>query len=168
MTIRIEPVSRSHDRTGFDCGVPELNSYLKTTARQHSEKGISRTFVLVDDETPSEILGFFTLSSCEVLVEKLPSKYAKKYPSQAPAVKLARLAVSAHRQKKGLGAYMMLNAMERVLKVAEHLGIIGFFVDAKNDEVAEYYQQFGFIPLPDSPLELFLPLTTIRRAFETA
>jgi hypothetical protein len=165
MTIRIEGVSRFHKRQDFDCGVPELNSYLRNTARQHSEKGISRTFVLVDDENPSAILGFFTLSSCEILVDKLPAKYARKYPPQAPAVKLARLSVSIQMQKKGLGAYMMINAMERVLKVAEHLGIIGFFVDAKNDEAANYYQQFGFIPLPDNPLELFLPLATIRQAF---
>jgi len=167
MTLRIEPVTRSHNRRGFDCGEPELNSYLSNTARQHSEKGISRTFVIVDDENPSEILGFFSLASCEILVEKLPGKYAKKYPSRAPAVKLARLAVSKTMQRKGLGAHMMINAMYRVLRVAEHLGIIGFFVDAKDAEAAMYYKQFGFIPLPDNPLELFLPLATIRQAFSS-
>ncbi len=80
MTLRIEPVTRSHNRQGFDCGEQDLNSYLRNTARQHDEKGISRTFVLVDDGNPSEILGFFSLASCEILVEKLPRKYAKKYP----------------------------------------------------------------------------------------
>jgi len=55
--------------------------------------------------------------------------------------------------------------MDRVLRVAEHLGIIGFFVDAKDVEAAMYYKQFGFIPLPDNSLELFLPLATIRQAF---
>ena len=63
MILRIEPVTRSHNRRGFDCGEQELNSYLRNTARQHSEKGISRTFVIVDDENPSEILGFFSLAS---------------------------------------------------------------------------------------------------------
>jgi hypothetical protein len=60
---------------------------------------------------------------------------------------------------------MMLNAMERVLLVAEHLGVIGFFVDAKDEGAARYYTQFGFIPLTDHPLELFLPIATIRKAF---
>lgn len=167
MSLKIELLTRAHDRQGFDCGSIDLNRYLRNTARQHSEKGISRTFVLVDDENPSEILGFFTLASCEILVEKLPRKYAKKYPARAPAAKLARLAVAKHMQKKGLGTHMMLNAMDRILRVAEHLGIIGFFVDAKDNEAAMYYQQFGFIPLPDNPLELFLPLATIRQAFKT-
>jgi GNAT superfamily N-acetyltransferase len=165
MPLRIEPLTRAHNRQGFDCGSIELNQYLRSTARQHSEKGISRTFVLVEDKKPSEILGFFTLMSCEILVDKLPKKYSKKYPMRAPAAKLARLAVSKRIQKKGLGTRMMLDAMERILRVSEHLGIIGFFVDAKDDEAATYYRQFGFIPLPENSLELFLPLATIREAF---
>jgi hypothetical protein len=60
---------------------------------------------------------------------------------------------------------MMVNAIERILRVSEHLGIIGFFVDAKNDEARTFYEQFGFIPLPDNPLELFLPLATLRKAY---
>jgi len=166
MPLKLELLSRIHDRQGFDCGSAYLNRYLRNTARQHSDKGISRTFVLVDDENPSKILGFFTLAFCEILVEKLPRKYAKKYPVRAPAAKLARLAVAKHMQKEGLGTHMMLNAMDRILRVAEHLGIIGFFVDAKDDKAATFYQLFGFIPLPDNPLELFLPLTTIRQAFK--
>lgn len=167
MPLKIEPVSRSHNRRSFDCGRPELNQYLENTARQQSEKGISRTFVLVDDANPSEILGFFTLTACEILVEKLPPRFAKKYPLRASAAKLARLAVALSRQKQGFGTYLMLDAMERILFVAEHMGIIGFFVDAKDEDSAGYYRQFGFIPLPDNPLELFLPIATIRKAFST-
>ena len=165
MALKIENLTRSHNRAAFDSGNQELNQYLRNTARQHIEKGISRTFVLVDDSNPSEILGFFTLAACEIHVEKLPRKYAKKYPARAPAAKLARLAVTKKLQRKGLGSHMMINAIERILKVSEHLGIIGFFVDAKNGEAKAYYEQFGFIPLPDNPLELFLPLSTLHRAF---
>jgi GNAT superfamily N-acetyltransferase len=162
----IQPLTRSHDRQNFDCGDQDLNAYLRYTAHQHSEKGIARTFVAVDDTNPSEILGFFTLVSCEIFVEKLARKFAKRYPTRAPAAKLARLAVATHLQRKGLGTHLLLDAMDRVLRVAEHLGIIGFIVDAKHEDAANYYHQFGFIPLPDNALELFLPLATIRKAFE--
>ena len=47
-----------------------------------------------------------------------------------------------------------------------NLGVMLFFVDAKDDVAATYYRQFGFIPLPDDPLELFLPIGTIRKAFQ--
>lgn len=165
--LRIETVSRDHNRSGFDCGNDALNQYLKKIARQHLNKGISRTFVLVDDNMPTEVLGFFTLVSCEIFVDKLPRKYAKKYPSKAPAAKLARLAVAKDRQRQGLGTHMMINAVERVIRVSQDLGIIGFFVDAKDNKAKAYYEQFGFIQLPDNPLELFLPLATLRNAYDT-
>ncbi len=165
MPLKIEPIGRSHDRRGFDCGNPDLNQYLQHTARQQTEKGISRTFVLVEDDNPAEIQGFFTLTACEIRVAKLPLHFAKKYPLRASAAKLARLAVARTCQKQGLGTIMLLNAMERVLLIAEHMGVIGFFVDAKDEVAAGYYRHFGFIPLPDNPLELFLPIATIRKAF---
>jgi ribosomal protein S18 acetylase RimI-like enzyme len=166
--LRIEPLSRLHDRKGFDCGDAALNEYLYRTAHQHIEKGISRTFVLVDTDNPKEILGFFTLASCEVVTTDLPKNYARKYPAKAPAAKLARLAISRDQQRRGLGTIMMVDAMKRTLAVAENIGIIGFFVDAKNQTAREYYGQFGFISLPDKPLELFLPLQSVKAAMETA
>lgn len=164
--LKIETLRRDHDRSGFDCGDNALNQYIRKIARQHLHKGISRTFVIVDTDNLKEILGFYTLIACEIFIAKLPRKYAKKYPSKVPAAKLARLAVTQNRQRQGLGTQMMINAMKRVLKVSQHLGIIGFFVDAKDKSARLFYEQFGFIPLSDNPLELFLPLATLQNVYE--
>lgn len=164
--LKIEPLGKQHDRAAFDCGSKELNQYLRSTARQHLTRGISRTFVLIDEAEPGTILGFFTLASCEIRIETLPKKYAKKYPHRAPAAKLARLAVQTGKQRQGLGAFMMVDAMQRIVAVSENLGIIGFFVDAKDDKAQAFYMQFGFIELPDNPMELFLPIATLRQAFK--
>jgi len=59
----------------------------------------------------------------------------------------------------------MISAMRRILSVSENIGIIGFFVDAKNEDAKGYYEQFGFIPLPDDPLKLFLPIATLHKAY---
>lgn len=162
----IELLSRGHDREGFSCGEQDLDDYLKRTARQHNDKGISRTFVLIDSDEPLKIRGFFTLVGCEVVATELPPEYAKKYPRKAPAAKLARLAVARDLQRQGLGGLMMVDAMRRTLAVAENIGIIGFFVDAKNQGAREYYEQFGFVVLPNRPLALFLPLATLASAVE--
>jgi hypothetical protein len=45
--------------------------------------------------------------------------------------------------------------------VADIAGCVGLFVDAKDEATAEYYARFGFVPLVDSPLTLFLPIATI-------
>jgi N-acetylglutamate synthase-like GNAT family acetyltransferase len=164
--LHIELLSRGHERESFSCGERDLDDYLKRTARQHNDKGISRTFVLVDSHAPVKILGFFTLASCEVLAADLPPEYAKKYPRKAPAAKLARLAVAMDQQRQGLGGLMMVDAMRRALAVAENIGIIGFFVDAKSQGAREYYEQYGFVALRDQSLALFLPLATLAAAVE--
>jgi GNAT superfamily N-acetyltransferase len=164
--LKIEPLSSHHDRESFDCGQPDLEDYLKRIARQHAEKGVSRTFVIVDDAEPGSVLGFMTLALCEIIPSALPPKFAKKYAHRVHGVKLARLAISSTRQRQGLGALMILHAMDRARSVADNAGIVGFFVDAKDTQAQAYYLRYGFIPLVDDPLRLFLPLATLNRALE--
>lgn len=162
----IELLDKHHERSRFDCGNEALNRFLKQTARQHIQKGLSRSFVLVDTEQPELIIGFFTLSLCEVRVEKLPSQFAKKYPSIVPGVKLARLAVNKVYQRQGIGEVMMIEAMQCALVVAENAGGIGLFVDAKDELAKTYYSRYGFVTLEDAFLEMFLPLSTIVQMLE--
>ncbi len=162
----VELLDKRHNRNNFNCGNEALNQFLKQTARQHIQKGISRTFVLTDTEQPETIISFFTLTLCEVRVEKLPAKFAKKYPSKVPGVKLARLAVSQLYQRQGIGEIMMIEAMKRALIVAENAGGIGLFVDAKDEAAKNYYSRYGFVSLEDAFLEMFLPLSTIVQICE--
>jgi ribosomal protein S18 acetylase RimI-like enzyme len=158
----IELLNKSHDREQFDCGVEVLNQFLRSTARQHIQKGISRTFVLTEQDLPQNIIGFFTLTICEVRSEKLPSAIAKKYPEQLPGVKLARLAVAGQWQRQGIGEILMVEAMQRALLVADTAGGIGLFVDAKDEVAQTYYTRHGFITLADNPLKIFLSLSLLR------
>lgn len=161
--LKIAALSKEHSRTGFDCGVPELNIFLKATARQHSDKGISRTFVLVDDTNPA-ILGYFTLTLCEVFAAKLPANHAKKFPQHGlPAIRLARLAVSRREQGKKYGELLLTEAIHRTLLIAEQAGTIGLFVDAKDDTARTFYERYGFIALAQERLQLFLPIETLRQ-----
>jgi GNAT superfamily N-acetyltransferase len=166
--LRIEELGKQHDRKHFDCGEAALNTFLQTLARQQQEKGISKTFVLVDSGQPKTILGFFSLTACEVVSDDLPPALAKKYPARSPGAKLARLAIDRTRQRKGFGQVLMVEAMKKTLTVADNIGIIGFFVDAKSHAARRYYEQFGFISFHERPLEMFLPLATLRQAIEAA
>lgn len=158
----ITVLDKSHDRSGFDCGLPELNTFLKATARQHQQKGTSRTFVLTDGSPV--ILGFFTLTLCEVAPVSLPDKYARIYPSHAlPAVRLARLAVSIKAQKQRFGELLLTEAIHKTALIADQAGLIGLFVDAKNEAARQFYLRYGFLAIPEQPLKLFLPIETIRK-----
>lgn len=164
--LRIELLGPQHDRESFDCGQPDLEDYLRRTARQHADRGVSRTYALIDDTQENVVLGYMTLALCEVIPERLPPKFAKKYAHRVCGVKLARLAVSRTRQREGLGQLMMLYAMDRALAVSETAGIAGFFVDAKDQAVQNYYLRYGFLPATDDPVRMFLPVATLKRALK--
>ena len=165
---KIELLSRAHDREGFDCGSEPLNAYFRQTARQHTERGISRTFVMVEEGAgePRSVLGFFTLNICQIRADQLLPDLARKLPRDVAGIKLGRLAVAANRQRQGLGKLLLVAAMRKVLEVYESVGGIGLFVDAKDEAARAYYEQFGFVPLPESAQQLFLPLQTVQKALE--
>ncbi len=171
--IRLEPLSGRHDRSGFDCGVLVLNAWLKQTALQHQEKGISRTFVAIphDDQAvdavrsagyldvgATSILGFYALASAFVLIEELPPELAKRYPRQIPVTRLGRLAIRADMQGQGLGQLLLADAVSRARAAAQAVGSAGIFADAKDAAAVRFYQGFGFRPCGDLPLKLYLPI----------
>jgi GNAT superfamily N-acetyltransferase len=159
-----EPLSPCHDRKSFDCGIQVLNAFLQKTARQHREKGLSNTYVMVDEGSLLKIVGYFTLAFFEVQIEGLPELYSRKLPksSRLSAAKLARLAVEKRCQGSGYGSLILAEAIKRVVSAARESGAItGFFVDAKDEQAKKFYLQFDFIPLQDDPLKLFLPLKTL-------
>jgi GNAT superfamily N-acetyltransferase len=169
--LTIRPLDTVHNRTGFDCGTIPLNDFLCKTAAQHRDKGLSNTFVLTDNESSTDILGFFTLSFLEVDVSVLPADHARRLPksSRLPAAKLARLAVDKRCQAKGYGSILLADAVKRIAAtVKESGGVVGLFVDAKNDTVRRFYLNFGFIPLQDAPLSLFLPLKVLLTGIEVS
>jgi ribosomal protein S18 acetylase RimI-like enzyme len=163
---KIELLAKTHDRRGFDCANEPLNLFLKQTARQHAERGISRTFVLVDEAAtaPKPILGFFSLNICQIKSETLTAQDARKLPRDVAGVRLGRLAVAKANKRQGIGKTLLVAAMGKFVEIFNSAGGIGLFVDAKDQEAKRYYEQFGFVALPSNELELFLPVETILEA----
>lgn len=163
---KIELLAKSHARDGFDCGSEPLNLFLMQTARQHAERGISRTFVLVDENAaePKPVIGFFSLNICQIKSELLAPDDAKKLPRNVAGVRLGRLAVAKSWQRQGIGQTLLIAAMEKFMEIFNRAGGIGLFVDVKDQDARRYYEQFGFISMPSNELELFLPVKSIREA----
>jgi GNAT superfamily N-acetyltransferase len=164
---KIEALAKFHDRDSFDCGSEPLNIFLKQTARQHASRGISRTFVLVDENSsePKPILGFFSINLCQVKSESLTAGEARKLPRIVSGVRLGRLAVARDLHGRGHGKDLLIAAMRKFLEIFNIAGGIGLFVDAKDRNAKAFYEHFGFISLPSNDLELFLPVATIQQVF---
>ena len=99
-------------------------------------------------------------------MKSLPEYYLlsgqKNIPTLVAGVQLARLAVDKSYQRQGIGKILMIEAMKKALIIADNAGVIGLFVDSKDEVAKSYYNRYGFVELKDHPLKMFLPLATVR------
>lgn len=161
------PLAKEHDRSGFDCGDTQLNTWLMRYARQSHTNGSAKTFVATSEAAPSRILAFYSLSPASVEYSRTPVVVTRglgRY--DIPVFRLARLAVDMSFQRRGLGRAMLVAAGERCLAVAAQVGGVGMLIDAKNEAVAKWYAIFGAVPLLDTPLSLVWPFDTLRRSLQ--
>lgn len=149
------PLNDEHDRKGFDCGDADLNRWLRQIAKQHKEKRVSSTFVAVADATSAEMLGFYAISLAELVNVDLPEQHRKRFPAKLPVFRLGRLATAIQHQRKGVGEFMLQDAVDRASRIAAEVGGIGLVVDAKPSAI-EFYRSYGFEQMGDHPQNLFL------------
>ena len=164
-----ESITKHHNREAFDCGDKTLNKFLRHHARKSHEKGGAKTFLAVDDTDSKKILGFYSLSPASVAYERTPEIVKHGLARhEIPVFRLARLAVDCSVQGQGPGGQLLLAAGRRCLFVATQAGGVALLIDARNEQVAEWYASYGAIPLLDAPLSLLLPFKTIHEALNAA
>ena len=159
-SLRIEKLHRGHAIEAFDCGQEALNRFLIRFALQNQQAGASQTYVLLADDA---IAGYYTLVVGQVDYDIAPARLTKglaRHP--VPIMLLARLAIAAEWQGKGLGAGLLKDAMLRTLQAAEIAGIRAFEVHAKDEQAKAFYEHFDFVASSTDPYHLFRLLKDIR------
>lgn len=160
----IEPFAKGHERSHFACGRSALDDFIRARVSQYEKRRLGKTFVAV---SPGDmrVIGYFTLAAGAVAFEHLPDDASRKLPKHpVPVVLLARLAVDQSAQGQGLGEVLLLDALQRSLDLSSGLGVYAVEVDALDDAAAAFYRKYGFTPLLDDPLHLYLPITTVEDA----
>ena len=151
-----------HDRTGFSCGVAELDDYLHRFAAQQSKKGVTVVRALLDTAAPQTILGYYTLSAAQVDCTALSDADRQKLPRYpVPCFRMGRLATSAAHRGEGMGKVLIGCAVERCLMAKEQVAAFALIVDAKGEEAKRFYQHYGFAACADSAMTLYLPLGSV-------
>ena len=162
---REEPIGRHHDRKRFECGVEDLDTYLRRYARQNHESGGAKTFVAASAAEPARILGFYTISPGAIAFANVPDTLTRTLGRyEVPVFRLGRLAVDRSVQRRGLGGDLLLAAGARALAVAAEVGGVALAIDAKDRSAMRWYERFGAVSLLDDPLKLILPLAVIAEA----
>lgn len=158
-------MSGAHDRTAFTSGNEALDQFLRSLVNQYEKRRLGRTYVAVRPPDP-RVWGFYTLAPGSVTFENLPPAAERKLPRHpVPVVLLARLAVDRDAQGRGLGRRLLTDALARALDLSRSLGMHAVEVDAVDADASAFYRKFGFVPLVDRPLHLYLPMATVAAAF---
>ncbi|MBV9851552.1 MAG: GNAT family N-acetyltransferase [Armatimonadetes bacterium] len=158
----IQPLTRAHDRSGFDCGNESLNRYLRELARQDAGRDLGITFVAVGGPGETRILGYYMLTMSKVNPLGVPDKSLPP-ARDVPVALLGRLAVDRGSQGQGVGERLLFDGLFRIQQIASQMGSFAVVVDALDQAAARFYAKYGFKPLNDDPLHLYLSMKEARK-----
>jgi len=167
MSAYLEPVrlEKGDPTESFNCGVAELDDYLKKFALSNQSANAARTYV-IRPVGSQEIAGFYTLAYGSVEMAASPDRLRKglaRHP--VPIMLLARLAIDSAHQKRGLGAGLLLDACRRTLQAADIGGLRALVVDAKDSAAAEFYERYDFVSFGESnPDRLYVLISDLRKS----
>lgn len=164
MNLRIEPLTRLHNRKGFTCSDETVDQFLRQKAMQDQELDLGRTNVLVStDRDPTRILGYHTLAITQIPQEQIPND-RPKIKRGIPVILLGQLGIHSEYQGNGYGERMLNDAQSRVCDIASKVGVRAMILDARTDRLALWYESHGFMRLDDS-MRMVKLLETIRKEY---
>jgi GNAT superfamily N-acetyltransferase len=157
------PLTADHDVSGFDCGEPALNDWLRHRALKN-ESRFSRTYVVCDDG--KRVVAYFCISAGAVERAAAPGRVRRNAPDTIPVSVIGRLAVSRDHAGKGLGADLLADALRRIAVASQSIGIGAVLVHAKDEAAKRFYLRCAeFIEYPEDSRTLFLPIETVVAGF---
>ncbi len=131
------------------------------------QRHLAQVFVLVEPDQKA-IKGYYTLSNSSLLLSELPEAFRHRLPRypKIPVTLLGRLAVDTRYQGQGIGRTLLVDALHRSAAQAVEIASTAVVVDAIDENAADFYHKYHFLPLPDTPHTLFLEMATIQKLFE--
>lgn len=137
---------RTHETQDFNSGSQPLDTWLHQYAYQAEQSKSARTYVLC---LGSHVIAYYSLVVSEVQnagASRL-TKGLSRHP--VPTIKLARLAVDARYQGRGIGVFLLTDALERALHVSQIVGARAVIVDPIDEAADRFYEKFGFESLKE-------------------
>ena len=160
MSYRVEPLG-DHDLGGFSCGNDELDEWLRSHADTATGQG-TRTYVLLDGA--GAVVGYFALAPHLIERDQAPRRLARGAPHQIPAILLAKLALHTSLHGQGLGAELLVQALDTVITAARRAGGRVVLVDAIDENAQQFYEHHNFEVLPGRDRRLVMKLSTAAKA----
>lgn len=166
----IEPLTRDHDISSFDCGSEAQSNWLRRHALQAHLSDSAKVYVVCANGA-KKVAGYYALAAGSVAHKTVPSRILKglaRYP--IPVIILTRLGVDVTEQGRGVGSGLVRDALFQVASISEKLGARALLIHAETPEAKGFYQRIdpGFEESPTDPLHLLLLMKDLRAAIQDA
>jgi GNAT superfamily N-acetyltransferase len=146
----LAPLDRKkHDRAAFACGEARIDNFLKNNAADQADQDHCKVYVAIEPPDP-RILGYYVLSPHIIDAHSLPEADRKKMPRHGmiSAIYLSIIGVDQSVQNRGLGKFLLGDALKCCVNAANFTGGHFIVLDALNENAARLYRRIGFIDLP--------------------
>lgn len=157
------PLAESDDRQSFDCGRESLNYWFRRHAWRNQRDGLSRTTVLVDEESGA-VAAYVSLCTAEIARDFLPKAEQRNRPDPVPAMLLGQLAVDRRYQGRQYARSLIVLSFQTVLRLSMETGCYCLVTDPLDEEVRAFYRHFDFRDLPfDRNRRMFVRIAELAR-----
>ena len=175
--IILRKLDDTMDVSSFDCGIEELNGFLRENAIEDFKKRMNVTYVLLHGK---RVIAYYCILADRIdtkvdpirrsIRDRLKRKSDYRYTS-FPSIKIGRLAVdrnfqSANHCEVHLGQ-LIVNGLKYQYATERQFGCRYLTVDAMNNErTIHFYERNGFIPMIAKPSDD--PEETVPMLFDLA
>jgi len=156
-----EKLRADHDVSGFECGEPSLDDWLRRRALQNEESGASRTYVVCAGQ---QVVGYYALAVGAVAHVHAPGRIRRNMPDPIPIMVIGRLAVHKDYQARRIGSALLRDAVLRTLQAADIAGICAILVHAISERARQFYEERGFMASPMDPMTLMITVSEALKA----
>lgn len=151
-----------HDLSSFDCGKEILNKWLQEQSHRAHEADTARTYVWTEAGS-SVVRAYYSIAPTQITREGLTRSQSGGF-SVIPAYLIGKLAIDLNLRGQGLGAELLFDAVDKIVRASATGGGRLIVVDALDEEAATFYLHHDFKPVKGNPHRLIMTVATARMA----
>jgi GNAT superfamily N-acetyltransferase len=157
----VEKLAAHHHVRDFKCGKNSLDLFIRKYALVNQRADSSQTYVVHLDNV---VMGYYSLVFSSVKQEDTPASIQAAMPAYypVPVMLFARFAVDRKMQVRGIGTALLKDAFLRTVEAAEIGGLAAILVDAIDDKMVVFYQNYGFKECPAGERKLMISMRGVR------
>ncbi|MBE4271111.1 GNAT family N-acetyltransferase [Vibrio parahaemolyticus] len=156
-------LTADHEINAFQCGIEELDTWLRKQALKSQKRGTARVYVVNDTEI-HQVIGYYAIAMGSVSREQAFSSLRRNSPDPIPMVILARLGVDNAYQGQGIAAGLLKDCIIRSVQAMNAVGGAGILVHAIDGSAQTFYKKFGFKESTFDPLVLMARICDIEKS----